>query len=77
MKNDNWAYKNGPPPEELPEHDSGWPGTWLLLAFFVIAPLIYFGPQLGAVETWLVDLYHVIEGWVAPIRDMFFGNGGV
>ena len=49
MKNDNWAYKYGPPPEDLSEKDSGWPGTWLLLAYLVIAPLIYFGPELGSI----------------------------
>ncbi|MCO5066808.1 MAG: hypothetical protein M9924_20755 [Rhizobiaceae bacterium] len=69
MKNDNWAYKYGPPPEELSEKDSRWPGTWLLLAFLVIAPLIYFGPELGAVEAWLVGLYRTVDSWIAPIRD--------
>ncbi len=69
MKNDNWPYKYGPPPEELPKNDNGWPGTWLLLAFLLIAPLIYFGPQLGAVEAWLVDLYRTVDNWVAPIRE--------
>jgi hypothetical protein len=69
MKNDNWAYKYGPPPEDLSEKDNGWPGTWLLLAFVVIAPLIYFSPELGSVEAWIVDLYHAADRWVAPIRE--------
>lgn len=73
MKNDNWPYKYGPPPDDLPEHDSGWPGSWLLLAFMLVAPLIYFGPQLGAIETWLIDVYRIIDGWVAPIRELVFG----
>lgn len=73
MKNDNWAYKYGPPPEDLSGKDGGWPGTWLLLAFLVIAPLIYFGPQLGAVEAWIVDIYQAAVRWVAPIREFVLG----
>lgn len=73
MKNDNWPYKYGPPPEELPDSDDGWPGTWLLLAFLLIAPLIYFGPQLGAVEAWFADIYRMIDGWIVPIRELVFG----
>lgn len=73
MKNDNWAYKYGPPPDDLPEKDTGWPGTWLLLAFMVIAPLIYFGSELGSIEAWIVDLYRMADRWVAPIRELVFG----
>ncbi|NGO55870.1 hypothetical protein [Allomesorhizobium camelthorni] len=73
MKNDNWPYKYGPPPDELPENDHGWPGSWLLLAFLLIAPLIYFGPQLGAVEAWLFSLYRALDNWVAPIREFVLG----
>jgi hypothetical protein len=39
-----------------------------ILAFVVVVPLIYFGPQLGAVEAWFVAIYRAIDGWVAPIR---------
>ncbi len=73
MKNDNWPYHYGPPPEELPENDNGWPGTWLLLAFVIIAPLIYFAPQLGVIEAWLVGAYTKIDSWVAPVRELVFG----
>lgn len=75
MKQDNWPYEHGPPPEELPEGDSGWPASWLIVAFFVVAPLIYFGPQLGAVEAWLIDFYRMVDQWVVPIRELFQGNG--
>ncbi|MDI6028977.1 hypothetical protein QBK99_22650 [Corticibacterium sp. UT-5YL-CI-8] len=73
MKNDNWPYRYGPPPDELPENDHGWPGSWLLLGFLLIAPLIYFGPQFASVETWIVDLYHAADRWMAPIRELVWG----
>jgi len=73
MKQENWPYKHGPPPEELRESDNGWPGSWLLLAFVVVAPLIYFGPQLRAVEAWFVDVYRAIDSWVTPVRELLFG----
>jgi hypothetical protein len=44
-----------------------------LLAFLVIAPLIYFGPQLGAVEAWIVDIYQAAVRWMAPIREFVLG----
>lgn len=40
-----------------------------LLVFVIIAPLIYFGHELGMVESWLVDAYRTIEGWLQPVRD--------
>lgn len=73
MKHENWPYEHGPPPEELPERDNGWPGSWLMLAFFILAPLIYFGPELGSIESWIATGYETIENWVAPIRDFVFG----
>lgn len=44
-----------------------------VLAFALVAPLIYFGPQLGAVEGWLVDHYRAIESWMSPIREFVLG----
>lgn len=46
--------------------------TVAILAFVVIAPLIHFGPQLGALEVWLVEIYRAIDGWAAPIRTFLF-----
>lgn len=77
MKHDNWPYTYGPPPENIPDGHGGWPGSWLILAFLIVAPLIYFGPQLGAVEAWLIDAYRAFDGWVAPIREFFFGKGEI
>jgi hypothetical protein len=71
---DNWPYKYGPPPEDPPANDDGWPMSWLMLAFVIVGPLIYFGPQLRAIETWFVEVYGVIEGALAPIREVFPGN---
>lgn len=73
MNHENWPFKYGPPPEDLPENDNGWPAAWLLLAFVLIAPLIYFGPELGAIEAWLVGAYRMIDSWVAPVREFVFG----
>ena len=44
-----------------------------ILAFALVAPLIYFGPQLGAVENWFVDMFWTIDSWVAPIREFVLG----
>jgi hypothetical protein len=67
MKNDGRLDQLPPPEgsEDRPDEFISVP----FLAFVIIAPLIYFGPQLGAVEAWLVDIYLAIDGWVAPIRE--------
>lgn len=44
-----------------------------ILAFAVVGPLIYFGPQLGAIEAWFIDGYRMIDSWAAPIRELVFG----
>jgi hypothetical protein len=69
MKHDNWALKYGPPPEELPENDD----SWLLLPLVIIGPLVHFGPQLGAIEAWIVDVYRAVDSRIAPIREFFLG----
>lgn len=58
------------PPDGWEDRPDGFV-TVAILAFVVIAPLIHFGPQLGAFETWLVDIYRAIDGWEAPIRELF------
>lgn len=75
MKND-WRNTQLPPPEGLEDRPDGFISV-AILAFVIVAPLIYFGPQLGAVEDWLVDIYRTVDGWVEPIRDLFFGDGRV
>lgn len=75
MKND-WRNTQLPPPEGLEDRPDGFISV-AILAFVIVAPLIYFGPQLGAVEDWLVDIYRTVDGWVELIRDLFFGDGRV
>ncbi len=65
-------FQQLPPPDGSEDRPDGFTAV-AILAFVVIGPLIYFGPQLGAVETWCVDVYHTIEGWVAPMREFVFG----
>ncbi len=50
--------------------------AFLLLAFVVVAPLIYFGPQLRTIEAWIVKAYSTVEGWLVPIREWFIGLVG-
>jgi hypothetical protein len=57
----------------VPNKDSGWPGSWLLLVFATIAPLIYFGPVLRSIEASAIDVYETIEAWILPIRIWFVG----
>jgi hypothetical protein len=73
MKHENWSYRYGPPPDELPENDHGWPQSWLMLAFVIVGPLIYFGPELRPIETWLVGGYRTLESWIFPLRDWLLG----
>jgi hypothetical protein len=73
MKHENWAYKYGPPPDELPENDHGWPQSWLMLAFVIVGPFIYFGPELRMIEANLVSAYHTVESWILLIRDWLPG----
>ena len=73
MKND-WRNDQLPPPEGSEDRPDGFISI-AILAFAIVAPLIYFGPQLGVVEAWFVDFYRTVDGWIAPIRELFFGNG--
>jgi hypothetical protein len=73
MKHENWAYKYGPPPDELPGNDHGWPQSWLMIAFVIVGPLIYFGPELRRMEKWVFGGYRAIESWILPFRDWLFG----
>ena len=70
MKND-WRNHQLPPPEGSEDRPDGFISI-AIVAFAIVAPLIYFGPQLGSVEAWIVDLYHTVESWVAPIREFVF-----
>ncbi|MBE0703242.1 MAG: hypothetical protein KDK08_01610 [Rhizobiaceae bacterium] len=71
MKND-WRNDQLPPPEGSEDRPDGFISI-AILAFAIVAPLIYFGHQLGTVEAWIVDLYHTAARWVAPIRDLVLG----
>jgi hypothetical protein len=68
MKND-WRNDQLPPPEGSEDRPDGFISI-AILAFAIVAPLIYFGHQLGAVEAWLFDLYRTVEGWAALIREL-------
>ncbi len=71
MKND-WRNHQLPPPEGSEDRPDGFISI-AIVAFAIVAPLIYFGPQLGSVEAWIVDLYRMADGWIAPIRELVFG----
>jgi hypothetical protein len=69
---DDWRNNQLPPPEGLEDRPDGFISV-AILAFIILGPLIYFGPQLGAFEAWLVDVYRIVDSWVAPVRDFVFG----
>ena len=61
-----------PPPDGSEDRPDGFISL-AILAFALIAPLIYFGPELGMIEAWLIDIYRTIDSWAAPIRELVFG----
>lgn len=67
-----WRHNQLPPPDGSEDRPDGFISL-AILTFVVVAPLIYFGPQLGAIEAWLVDAYRTIEVWVAPMREFIVG----
>lgn len=71
---DDWRTNHNqlPPPEGSEDRPDGFISV-AMMVFAVVAPLIYFGPQLGAVETLFMDAYSAIDHWVAPIRQFVFG----
>ncbi|MBX3575125.1 MAG: hypothetical protein KF694_22490 [Mesorhizobium sp.] len=71
MKND-WRNHQLPPPEGSEDRPDGFISI-AIVAFAIVAPLIYFGPQLGSVEAWIVDLYRMADRWISPIRELVFG----
>ena len=71
MKND-WRNHQLPPPEGSEDRPDGFVSI-AIVVFAIVAPLIYFGPQLGSIEAWIVDLYRMADRWVAPIRELVFG----
>lgn len=69
---DDGRFQQLPPPDGSEDGPDGFIAV-AILAFVVVGPLIYFGPQLGTVETWFVDMYGMIDNWVAPTREFVFG----
>lgn len=61
-----------PPPDGSEDRPDGFISL-AILAFALVGPLIYFGPQLGVIEAWLIDIYRMIDSGVAPIREFAFG----
>jgi hypothetical protein len=72
MKSD-WRNNQLPPPEGSEDRPDGFISI-AILAFAIVAPLVYFGPQLGTVEARIVDLYQTADRWVAPIREFMLGQ---
>lgn len=71
MKDDH-RHNQLPPPEGLEDRPDGFISV-VILAFIVLGPLIYFGPQLGTLEARLVDFYRLVDSWMAPVRDFVLG----
>lgn len=69
---DDWRNNQFPPPEGLEDRPDGFISV-AILVFIILGPLIYFAPQLGAFEAWLVDVYRIVDSWVAPFRDFVLG----
>ncbi|MDQ6436296.1 hypothetical protein RB623_19735 [Mesorhizobium sp. LHD-90] len=71
---DDWRANHNPlpPPDGSEDRPDGFSSV-AILVFVAVAPLIYFGPQLGAFEAWLVDIFRRVDGWAAPIREFFLG----
>lgn len=72
----HWHINPLPPPKGSDGDHPNGTSMYLLLAFVVIGPLIYFGPELRAVETWIVSTYSTVEGWLLPIWDWLLGLAG-
>ena len=69
---DEWRHSQMLPPDGSEDRLDGFISLGIL-AFVVGAPLIYFGPQLAAIEAWIIDVYRIIDSWVSPIRELVFG----
>lgn len=69
---DERPHTQFPPPDGSEDRPDGFISL-AILAFAVVAPLIYFGPQLGVIEAWLAGAYGTIDSWVAPVREFVFG----
>ena len=63
----NWQIDPVPPPENSAGGIDGF-ASLALLAFAIIGPLIYFGEELGALETMVVGWYGALESWLLPIQ---------
>ena len=72
----HWDINPLPPPEGSEYQGLDSISAYLLLAFVVVGPLIYFGPQLRMIEAWIVKAYSTVEGWLIPIRDWAVGFVG-
>ena len=72
----HWDINPLPPLEDPEDKGSDPISAYLLLAFVIVGPLIYFGPQLRTIEAWVVKAYSTVEGWLSPIRDWLVGLVG-
>ena len=67
----HWHVRPLPPPDDSYSRPDGFV-TFALSALLVIGPLIYFGPQLGAAERWLLNIVRLVETSLVPLRDWLF-----
>ena len=56
----HWDTNPLPPPDGSDDKGPDPVSAFLLLAFLVVAPLIYFAPQLRVIEVWLVTAYGAV-----------------
>jgi hypothetical protein len=68
---DDWRPNHDqlPPPEFSNDQPDGFVSL-AILAFVIVAPLIYFGAQIGAVEDWFISIYRFVESWAEPIKKL-------
>ena len=68
----HWQIAPVPPPDDS---TAGLDGlvSFALLAFVILAPLIYFAAELRAVEAWITEVYSTVENGLAHLRNMVIG----
>ncbi|MDQ0332928.1 hypothetical protein QFZ88_005310 [Mesorhizobium sp. YL-MeA3-2017] len=64
----HWHVKPLAPPNESSDRPDGFVGV-ALWALIVVGPMLHFGHELSAVETWLLGAYCSAKSLLLPIRD--------
>jgi hypothetical protein len=68
----HWQIAPVPPPDDSTAGLDGFV-SFALLAFGILAPLIYFGAELRAVEAWIIEIYSVVENGLSHLRGVIIG----